>query len=284
MTSWRPPARRLSPRVRGNRLQLCRPLSGAASIPACAGEPGLTAPERGRHNVYPRVCGGTFRWFGCQMGVQRLSPRVRGNPCAVSVRTGAAESIPACAGEPESMALCNAAGSVYPRVCGGTRIAGGRQADDSRLSPRVRGNPGCRAGRDIWTASIPACAGEPTAQRQRFRVFAVYPRVCGGTAAPAPAAVEAWRLSPRVRGNPSRYPLPRSEIPSIPACAGEPGLPFRALPPGHVYPRVCGGTGPVGILYPGAKRLSPRVRGNRLQLCRPLSGAASIPACAGEPD
>ena len=53
----------LSPRVRGNPTEVLRGIVGKGSIPACAGEPGLstgTAPVRW---VYPRVCGGTVYTF-----------------------------------------------------------------------------------------------------------------------------------------------------------------------------------------------------------------------------
>ena len=50
-------------------------------------------------------------------------------------------------------------------------------------------------------------------------------------------------LSPRVRGNPDRWPSATLPAGSIPACAGEPTS-WRGTPAGfEVYPRVCGGTG-----------------------------------------
>ena len=70
---------------------------------------------------------------------------------------------------------------------------------------------------------------------------------------------------------------------SIPACAGKPGVPRDGAHPGGVYPRVCGGTQPLGDAVVEGRGLSPRVRGN---LRHALTGQAqlrSIPACAGEP-
>ena len=92
--------RGLSPRVRGN-LDLDtgrRTLLG--SIPACAGEPAFVEDVQAGDTVYPRVCGGTppaGRYSGPGRG---LSPRVRGNPRARSIRPPPERSIPACAGEP----------------------------------------------------------------------------------------------------------------------------------------------------------------------------------------
>ena len=53
--------------------------------------------------------------------------------------------------------------------------------------------------------------------------------------------------------------------------------------PSTVYPRVCGGTGPVRAwIIPGIG-LSPRVRGNHRGGCAQGRLRGSIPACAGEP-
>ena len=76
--------------------------------------------------------------------------------------------------------------------------------------------------------------------------------------------------------------LPR-EGRSIPACAGEPPSGDVCAAGEKVYPRVCGGTNPLGPAPLYLSGLSPRVRGN------PPAGAPvgpagrSIPACAGEP-
>ena len=72
----------LSPRVRGNRGAFAPAEQNSGSIPACAGEPGVTLAIVG--DRYP---GG-------------LSPRVRGNPASRYRMAMGARSIPACAGEP----------------------------------------------------------------------------------------------------------------------------------------------------------------------------------------
>ena len=156
---------------------------------------------------------------------------------------------------------------VYPRACGGTRLAIWRNRWNTGLSPRVRGNPPtywtrprCRPG------SIPARAGEPTHRTAGLSVK-VYPRACGGTtpietgpsnprACGGTACGTNIYLSPRVRGNHAGLsPRVRGNrfLPYDPARAR--GLGYR------VYPRACGGTS----LYGGASSLG------------------SIPARAGEP-
>ena len=152
--------------------------------------------------------------------------------------------------------------------------------------------------------SIPACAGEPQRRFPSHPAWQVYPRVCGGTLDAGVVKQQGVGLSPRVRGNPLRLNLNLAAVGSIPACAGEPHPPSprRGSPP--VYPRVCGGTPPLGH-YPAPRRkvyprvcggtrrsvlddrqregLSPRVRGNPSASAYPTGRRRSIPACAGEP-
>ena len=56
--------------------------------------------------------------------------------------------------------------------------------------------------------SIPACAGEPADVSGGFNLYAVYPRVCGGTMGEFYPCKPDIGLSPRVRGNQyqARYP------------------------------------------------------------------------------
>ena len=94
----------LSPRVRGNQVRVVLIPDGDGSIPARAGETGVTISF-------------TNRFMG-------LSPRVRGNH-VLSYRTCLdIGSIPARAGEPCSCSPSPRATSVYPRACGGTIPAG----------------------------------------------------------------------------------------------------------------------------------------------------------------
>ena len=134
----------LSPRVRGNLMNLRPYQQEDGSIPACAGEPAAIRPVTYTGWVYPRVCGGT------------------GSGSFSGLRT--VRSIPACAGEPQVSALPSSLSEVYPRVCGGTswngtdytglgrsipRVCGGTclkrwcKSVIKGLSPRVRGNPMC---------------------------------------------------------------------------------------------------------------------------------------------
>ena len=192
-------------------------------------------------------------------------------------------SIPACAGEPRRRNVQNTRLGVYPRVCGGTADGGGAKEARQGLSPRVRGNRREAEARQAFEASIPACAGEPPRSRSPSSVRGVYPRVCGGTAAPAGGVAVFHGLSPRVRGNLQRLHDLQNGQRSIPACAGEPARARRRYYSRKVYPRVCGGTDPACVFFDDGYGLSPRVRGNPAGRPYRQPERGSIPACAGEP-
>ena len=171
----------LSPRVRGN-PRLIHVIGDAdRSIPACAGEPAGQLLLAHGSGVYPRVCGGTASRRGGELGSMGLSPRVRGNPMRVYSSTSWVRSIPACAGEPVRSVRQHEKLSVYPRVCGGTRLQKAAVRRQDGLSPRVRGNQDIEDAIKEWEGSIPACAGEPAGHYHRPFGITVYPRVCGGT-------------------------------------------------------------------------------------------------------
>ena len=130
----------LSPRVRGNRRNGVQARTRSGSIPACAGEPANTSPASSPIPVYPRVCGGTWCWGFSSLTMTGLSPRVRGNPSPEKTKPANGRSIPACAGEPQLLAIADGNEKVYPRVCGGTRTKNPNKVATKGLSPRVRGN------------------------------------------------------------------------------------------------------------------------------------------------
>ena len=273
----------LSPRVRGNPLEVLTLRAPVGSIPACAGEPIHARVIREWEQVYPRVCGGTSETIGLLAILVGLSPRVRGNPPSPCSSRPPDGSIPACAGEPLGRALRICLPKVYPRVCGGTQLRERVRSVKQGLSPRVRGNRPEHVGPEPISGSIPACAGEPRTTRSRGTGCRVYPRVCGGTPEEAAASAYTEGLSPRVRGNLDH--APRRELPrgSIPACAGEPRISGAMIRSRRVYPRVCGGTHRRTARTLPRAGLSPRVRGNLDDVLAVLRRLGSIPACAGEP-
>ena len=149
----------------------------------------------------------------------------------------------------------------------------------------MRGNHAQLFQRGLRLGSIPAGAGEPCQQSPSRPGVRVYPRGCGGTSAKASSMVPVMGLSPRVRGNQTRFGGDQCLEGSIPAGAGEPPVLRMDAKGGTVYPRGCGGT--LGWKTTGrtGTGLSPRVRGNLRSAGSPLWSRdyGSIPAGAGEP-
>ena len=273
----------LSPPVRGNRIRWHNWGEQGGSIPACAGEPDVTLPGRIKTRVYPRLCGGTRCDLTRAHQDKGLSPPVRGNPPTSRPRRGIIRSIPACAGEPVDFNIGLEGSKVYPRLCGGTRKGHDFRVYIRGLSPPVRGNRVRFVCSGIFVGSIPACAGEPVFIGQTSGQHEVYPRLCGGTleriflvtqemGLSPPVRGTGWwyaaaaaigGLSPPVRGNLAAYISCRSQLGSIPACAGETETQFN-----------------LGLAIRG---LSPPVRGNLIPGREILGRRGSIPACAGEP-
>ena len=130
------------------------------------------------------------------------------------------------------------------------------------LSPRVRGNRWLTGYVQIAERSIPACAGQSFPSNHTSTAPKVYPRVCGAIRRATLPASLLWGLSPRVRGN-QLAPLHDQLAPrSIPACAGQSGVPRFRLPYSGAYPRVCGAISWRLFTTSWRLGLSPRVRGN----------------------
>ena len=150
------------------------------------------------------------------------------------------------------------------------------------LSPRVRGKRFDGLERPCPARSIPACAGEAPPQPAGRLAHLVYPRVCGGSAAPAGLHQCGGGLSPRVRGKQAVGVQGNPRLRSIPACAGEAGSAIAISLSVRVYPRVCGGSWRRRRPSFACRGLSPRVRGKQRVLLRAMRRQRSIPACAGE--
>ena len=131
--------------------------------------------------------------------------------------------------------------------------------------------------------SIPAHAGEPSAQPLQPTTRAVYPRPRGGTPSHDSPPDAPAGLSPPTRGNREARRLPPLRARSIPAHAGEPVDISCSSPPYRVYPRPRGGTSPASGCTAARLGLSPPTRGNRAYSSARALRARSIPAHAGEP-
>ena len=169
--------------------------------------------------------GGTGAWIEDEYDTRGLSPRVRGNRFSGRIAGLGRGSIPACTGEPPTIARRLRRRGVYPRVYGGTFTAVLARLPVRGLSPRVRGNPTSTYGGILKSGSIPACTGEPSGPGSWMARTRVYPRVYGGTGCSFLLVVGYRGLSPRVRGNLPRWSGAAWRSGSIPACTGEPAAP-----------------------------------------------------------
>ena len=167
--------------MRGNRRHHQGRRTRLGPIPACAGQPQQIAERLCRCGAYPRVCGATSTAWRVTSKWKGLSPRVRGNPAALSSCAKSWGPIPACAGQPLSAEALVGRAGAYPRVCGATAISFQGNLRSMGLSPRVRGNQGRQDLSPDRQWPIPACAGQPSMTRWSASRTGAYPRVCGAT-------------------------------------------------------------------------------------------------------
>jgi len=272
-----------SPRARGNRGAAAVAKGREGCIPACAGEPARSSAFQVFVRVHPRVRGGTAARATSRGTGSGASPRARGNRQRVPACFVHFGCIPACAGEPIEDFWSAWTQTVHPRVRGGTILGAVPPWLGRGASPRARGNPGWWHSSGGTAGCIPACAGEPPSSSWSRRPARVHPRVRGGTRPSVSGVAVKVGASPRARGNRrNRIGRVRTER-CIPACAGEPLLPFTWMVVWRVHPRVRGGTTSSGCCSGQCKGASPRARGNHVigMLQRAVQGC--IPACAGEP-
>ena len=150
-----------------------------------------------------------------------LSPRGRGKLLRLRNGNTSSGSIPAWAGETETLSRCRPTPAVYPRVGGGNSERSTHCRDIAGLSPRGRGKLVFGVFLDACYRSIPAWAGETATLIFTSRRKAVYPRVGGGNNARSDKAALGIGLSPRGRGKRYRGLAGKRAAGSIPAWAGE---------------------------------------------------------------
>ncbi len=211
-----------------------------------------------------------------------LSPHARGKPTRVMSRGKWLGSIPACAGETSLVMLMMCSFRVYPRMRGGNLVADGPLKGAVGLSLHARGKHPQPVFWQPVLGSIPACAGETFAPDCHRRGVGVYPRMRGGNTTQLTFEMPEEGLSPHARGK-RLQPSPRPTWQgSIPACAGETGLPCPCPRLQGVYPRMRGGNDDTAHLSPRPEGLSPHARGKPAELNTIKQLLGSIPACAGE--
>ena len=272
----------LSPRGRGKPQAPYQQQTLAGSIPAWAGETLAKRAYPAAEMVYPRVGGGNTMIKGNDAAGMGLSPRGRGKPMPSGRRSIERRSIPAWAGETETLGYLLYPIGVYPRVGGGNRLCAIEHLFAGGLSPRGRGKRQnlTAAPTSMW--SIPAWAGETNDFILGRNYYSVYPRVGGGNRRRIGIRIGDDGLSPRGRGklimSDNTSPITRS----IPAWAGETAVNICMLAAYKVYPRVGGGNPRFLKHLSNGGGLSPRGRGKQISIAIDHLLMRSIPAWAGE--
>ena len=147
----------------------------------------------------------------------------------------------------------------------------------------MRGSQKRWSDEELGRRFIPARAGEPAPRWPRGSGPWVHPRACGGAGILPGGNRLVPGSSPRVRGSRGTPYLDLDEPRFIPARAGEPASTPTCGRSRWVHPRACGGAGSVSSRTRSTKGSSPRVRGSRARLPRPVLDPRFIPARAGEP-
>ena len=175
-------------------------INAPRSIPAGAGETGMSIGTRPSSAVDPRGCGGDAKPITRSKTVWGRSPRVRGRPLSRTAPSAPSGSIPAGAGETVIQPSLDFFRRVDPRGCGGDRACAMRKPKRAGRSPRVRGRLESMQSSEIDDGSIPAGAGETPKKIERSEDIQVDPRGCGGDLNAPPIATRRAGRSPRVRG------------------------------------------------------------------------------------
>ena len=172
--------------------------------------------------VYPRLRGGSLGASQQLLYAYGLSPPTRGIPRTPARTTARRGSIPAYAGDPETILWTTFGKRVYPRLRGGSPIQPRKAEQGTGLSPPTRGILAGSAREDVVKGSIPAYAGDPRIQNAVSSKTRVYPRLRGGSPRTTDYYQYSEGLSPPTRGILERRVRPLQLDGSIPAYAGDP--------------------------------------------------------------
>ena len=189
-----------SPRVRGTPLKMRPSALVQGIIPACAGNTGMSRPDRLLPEDHPRVCGEHARLLLRCAYIWGSSPRVRGTPCSGEIARTLGGIIPACAGNTRLSSKFPAPVRDHPRVCGEHEMLGRYTSIDEGSSPRVRGTRPAIPSLETYLGIIPACAGNTSCKSMCVKIARDHPRVCGEHPPQKTRMPAEVGSSPRVRG------------------------------------------------------------------------------------
>ena len=149
----------LSPRARGEHINLAPPLPVWGTIPACTGGTVPSSCPGCPQSDYPRVHGGNLHLHFLLSFSLGLSPRARGERSIHSPYRLAQGTIPACTGGTYQSSAASTCVGDYPRVHGGNLVPGSVSQATVGLSPRARGERQSQSASERGKRTIPACTG-----------------------------------------------------------------------------------------------------------------------------
>ena len=150
---------------------------------------------------------------------------------------------------------------AHPRRCGADGDGAHCVSLSPGSSPQVRGRLRGTAAGVLGGGLIPAGAGQTTAWRTTFSLFAAHPRRCGADRR-SPARRRLVRgSSPQVRGRQRAQRREEKMHGLIPAGAGQTRSEVAAANAAPAHPRRCGADADAAFLRASARGSSPQVRG-----------------------
>ncbi len=271
-----------SPRARGTLANGVAARVDRRFIPAGAGNTHTVRNKIPRLAVHPRGRG--EHALASEKVGQRggSSPRARGTPGSCCRCPACRRFIPAGAGNTAGRRSSPRPSAVHPRGRGEHAGDGVVDVGQHGSSPRARGTPAeQRLGR-FGHRFIPAGAGNTRARARPRRWRPVHPRGRGEHRKRATASAFIVGSSPRARGTLGQHALHQGHGRFIPAGAGNtPGSAGR-IHVTAVHPRGRGEHWLPVMLMTWTCGSSPRARGTRARILRPLVGQLVHPRGRGE--
>ena len=277
------PMRGPSPQARGSRAPVPHDARGRGSIPAGAGKPTDGRSSSPSRPVHPRRRGEAIGCAGPGCCAGGPSPQARGSQMGDGGVDRLEGSIPAGAGKPSACRAPCSRRRVHPRRRGEAPSAPTWGGYDAGPSPQARGSRLTDPKVVVLAGSIPAGAGKPLDGLARPVEAAVHPRRRGEA---GEAEAEVWRVegpSPQARGSRRGRGRGVARRGSIPAGAGKPRAPLRAIAHLTVHPRRRGEAVDSTRVGRDGVGPSPQARGSRAPVPHDARGRGSIPAGAGKP-
>ena len=168
-----------SPHARGTPAHASASAGSRRSIPASAGNTGVSRRSQATNTVHPRMRGEHERRVDSVGEFCGPSPHARGTHHAAWVGDEKLRSIPACAGNTRHRGRCRRRCPVHPRMRGEHPAALSADHVGDGPSPHARGT---RTGQHVLghgLRSIPACAGNTGGLHETARHSSVHPRMRG---------------------------------------------------------------------------------------------------------